>query len=124
MAVQITIGGVPEEVRDELATRAALVRQSLQEFLRSELERIASRPSRDAWLQRVQRRKALAATRVLPSNILVVRFQDNMAGEVSAFAGPRRPNVEDVPPRSNQWRWPSRPRSLLGMTHVISEAVH
>ena len=26
-----------------------------------------------------------------------------MAGEVSTFAGPRRPNVEDVPPRSNQW---------------------
>ena len=45
MPVQITIRGVPEEVRDELAMRAAFQRQSMQEFLRCELERIASRPS-------------------------------------------------------------------------------
>ena len=32
MAVQITIRGVPEAVRDELAVRAALQRQSMQEF--------------------------------------------------------------------------------------------
>ena len=45
MPVQITIRGVLEEVRDKLAARAALQRQSMQEFLRGELERIASRPS-------------------------------------------------------------------------------
>ena len=54
MAVQITIRGVPEEVRDELAVRAALERQSMQEFLRGELERIASRPSVSAWLSEVR----------------------------------------------------------------------
>ena len=53
MPVQITIRNVPEAVRDELAGRAALQRQSMQEFLRGELERIASRPSVGAWLHTV-----------------------------------------------------------------------
>ena len=63
MPVQITIRGVPEEVRDELAVRAARQRQSLQKYLRGELERIASRPSVDAWLQGVRERKAVTGTR-------------------------------------------------------------
>ena len=57
MPVQITIRGVPEKVRDELAARAALRGQSMQEFLRGELERIASRPSLDALRRRVRDRK-------------------------------------------------------------------
>ncbi len=61
MPVQITIRGVAEEVRDELALRAAARRQSMQEFLRGELERIASRPSVDLWLRDVRRRKAAGA---------------------------------------------------------------
>ncbi len=73
MAVQITIKGVPEEVRDELAMRAALQRQSMQEFLRCELERIASRPSVGAWLQGVRNRKAGTKTRTPPSRILRAR---------------------------------------------------
>lgn len=76
MPVQITIRGVPEEVRDELAVRAALQRQSMQEFLRGELERIASRPSIAAWLQGVRDRKAVAQTRVQPSSILRARDAD------------------------------------------------
>ena len=76
MPVQITIRGVPEEVRDELAVRAALQRQAMQEFLRGELERIASRPSIAAWLQGVRDRKAVAQTRVPPSSILRARDAD------------------------------------------------
>lgn len=76
MAVQITIRGVPEEVRDELAVRAARQRQSMQEFLRGELERIASRPSLGAWLQGVRDRKAVAGTRVQPAGILEARDAD------------------------------------------------
>ena len=76
MPVQITIRGVPEEVRDELASRAALQRQSMQEFLRCELERIASKPSINAWLQGVRERKEAAETRVPPSNILRARNAD------------------------------------------------
>ena len=53
MPVQITIRGIPEAVRDELAARAALNRQSMQEFLRTELERIASRPSPSTLLAEI-----------------------------------------------------------------------
>ncbi len=76
MPVQITIRGVPEEVRDELASRAALQRQSMQEFLRGELERIASKPSINSWLQGVRERKEAAETRVPPSSILRARDAD------------------------------------------------
>ncbi len=76
MSVQLTIRGVPEEVRDELAARAALQRQSMQEFLRSELERIASRPSVPQWLARVRDRKEAAGTRVTPASILRARDAD------------------------------------------------
>lgn len=76
MPVQITIRGVPEEVRDRLAVRAALQRQSMQEFLRGELERIASRPSVEMWLQRVRERKMADETRVPSSDILSARDQD------------------------------------------------
>ena len=76
MPVQITIRGVPEEVRDELASRAALQRQSMQEFLRGELERIASKPSINSWLQGVRERKEAAETRIPPSNILRARSAD------------------------------------------------
>ena len=76
MPVQITIRGVPEEVRDELAVRAALQRQSMQEFLRGELERIASRPSVAMWLQTVRDRKGAADNRVSSSEILSARDQD------------------------------------------------
>lgn len=76
MSVQITIRDVPEEVRDQLAARAALQRQSMQEFLRGELERIASRPTLSAWLQGVRERKAVAETRVQPYHILESRDAD------------------------------------------------
>ncbi|MXY94300.1 MAG: hypothetical protein F4047_05085 [Caldilineaceae bacterium SB0670_bin_27] len=76
MPVKITIRNVPEEVRNELARRAALQGQSMQEFLRGELEHIASRPSLAAWLQGVRERKAVAESRVQPQQILRARDAD------------------------------------------------
>ena len=76
MPVQITIRNVPEEVRDELAARAALKRQSMQEYLRSELERIASLPSLDTVLQEVRRRKAASDSNVTAAQILEARDAD------------------------------------------------
>jgi antitoxin FitA len=70
MAIQINIRDVPERVRDELAARAALQGKSMQEYLRAELERLAARPSMDAWLQQVRKRKRTAQTRVTPRQIL------------------------------------------------------
>ena len=75
MDVEITIMGVPEEVRDELATRAALRGQSMQEYLRGELVRLASKPSVEVWLERVQERKAAYGTQVTAAEILGVREQ-------------------------------------------------
>jgi plasmid stability protein len=76
MAVQITIRDVPEKVRDELSARAALQGKSMQEFLRSELERLAARPSIDAWLDEVRKRKNAAQTRVSSKEVLRHRDAD------------------------------------------------
>lgn len=76
MSVQLTIRDVPEGVRDELAARAALQGKSMQEFLRAELERIASRPSLEAWSAAVRGRKQSAARRIPPSKILRARDAD------------------------------------------------
>ncbi|MXV99835.1 MAG: hypothetical protein F4X59_11640 [Holophagales bacterium] len=76
MPVQLTIRDVPDQVRDELAARAALQRKSMQEFLRGELEKIASRPSLEVWLQTVRERKDAAGTRVDTDTILRARDAD------------------------------------------------
>ncbi len=76
MTVQITIRDVPEEVRDEIAARAALKGMSMQEFLRTELEQLAARPSVDAWLAMVRKRKQAARTRVASRTILSMRDLD------------------------------------------------
>ncbi len=76
MSVQITIRGVSEEVRDALATKAALKRQSMQEFLSGELERIAAKPSLDTLMQEVRRRKEVAGTRISSTEILAARDAD------------------------------------------------
>lgn len=76
MPVQLTIRDVPDQVRDELAVRAALQRKSMQEFLRGELEKIASRPSLEVWLQTVRERKAAAGSRVDTDTILQARDAD------------------------------------------------
>ncbi len=76
MSVQITIRNVPQEVRDELAARAALQHRSMQEYLRGELERLAKRPSIERWLDQVQARKRAASRRVPPEHILRHREAD------------------------------------------------
>lgn len=76
MGIQITIRDVPERVRDELAARAALQGRSMQEYLRAELERLASRPSVDTWLEQVRRRKRAAQSRVSSEQILKNRDSD------------------------------------------------
>lgn len=80
MSVQITIRGVPDEVRNELAARAAMQRQSMQEFLLGELERIACRPTVDAWLRGVRDRKEISAAEVGAAAILRERDADRRAG--------------------------------------------
>ena len=76
MPVQITIQDVPEEVRDELAARAARKRQSMQEYLRGELEQIVSKPTADEWLEEVRQLRKTSRTRVSVSQILQARDAD------------------------------------------------
>jgi plasmid stability protein len=70
MSVQITIRDVPNEVRDELAARAARSGQSMQEYLKAELERLARRPTIGDWLDRVRGRKELAR-RAIGADVIV-----------------------------------------------------
>ncbi len=76
MGVQITIRNVPEEVRDELASRAALKRQSMQEYLREALERMASVPSREVVLERARRRVEASDSRVTSAEIVRMLEED------------------------------------------------
>ena len=74
--VQITIRNVSEEMRDELKARAARKRQSMQEYLLGELERITSKPSIDEWLEEVRAHKAAMQSRVTAASILRHRDAD------------------------------------------------
>lgn len=76
MAVQITIRDIPERVRQELAARAAAQGRSMQEYLRMELERLAARPTAEAWLEVVQRRKRTTQTKLASKQILGSRDAD------------------------------------------------
>ena len=76
MAVQITIRGVPEDIRDQLAVKAAERRQSMQEYLRTELERLAATPSVEMLLEEIRRRKEAAGTQVATAEILATRDAD------------------------------------------------
>jgi antitoxin FitA len=76
MTIQITIRDVPNEVRDELAARAARQGKSMQEFLRAELERLAARPSLETVLDRTRERKATAGTRISAAEVLRHRNAD------------------------------------------------
>ena len=57
MSTSIIIGEVPDEVRDELAARAALCGRSLEDYVRDELMALAKRPSAAVWMARVRARK-------------------------------------------------------------------
>jgi plasmid stability protein len=76
MATNVTIRDVPDEVRDELAARAALAGRSLQEHLRAELIELARRPSAATLIARVRARKSSTRSRLSPQKILQQRDRD------------------------------------------------
>ncbi|MCY4664250.1 MAG: hypothetical protein OXC00_06260 [Acidimicrobiaceae bacterium] len=67
---------MPEEVRDELAARAAAKRQSMQEYLLEELERLVSFPSVEMLMREVRQRKEASGTAVTTEEILAARDAD------------------------------------------------
>lgn len=76
MSVQLTIRNVPTAVRDELAARASRQGKSMQEYLRQELELLASRPALADVCERIRERKAMAATSLGVDEILAARDAD------------------------------------------------
>jgi hypothetical protein len=78
MPIQISDNDVHEDVRDELARRAARQGKSLQEYLRDELERLASIHSVERWLEDVRERKRASQTRISADSILGNRDADRL----------------------------------------------
>ncbi|MDQ2757346.1 MAG: hypothetical protein M3Y71_12415 [Actinomycetota bacterium] len=64
MSKVVTIRDVPDDVRDELAARAARAGKSLQEYLRGALVDMVSRPSLDDVMARARARVAATGTTV------------------------------------------------------------
>jgi antitoxin FitA len=69
----ITVRNVPDEIRDELAGRAAASGRSLQEYLRSTLIELARRPDAEVVLARIRARKAATGTSLSARSILAYR---------------------------------------------------
>lgn len=76
MSVAITVREIPDEVRDELAARAARSGRSLQEYLRSMLVETASRPPVHDVIARARARVAATGSRVDAASILAERDAD------------------------------------------------
>ena len=76
MPVAVTIRNVPDDVRDELAARAARSGRSLQEYLRVELIAIASKPNMNDWLASVREMREAAGVRLSAEDILSARDAD------------------------------------------------
>ena len=76
MSVAITVRDVPDEVRDELAARAARSGQSLQEYLRAMLIDSAARPPVDDVIARARARVATTGSRIDAEAILAARDAD------------------------------------------------
>ena len=74
--VTITIRGVPDETHAELVARAASARQSLQEYLLSELTKLAQKPDIETLMARVRERKASYRTRLSANEIIGYRDSD------------------------------------------------
>lgn len=67
---------VPDQTRDELASRAALTGRSLQEYLRAKLVELAGQPDAEVLIARVRGRKAASNSRLPADRILGYRDED------------------------------------------------
>ncbi|ORW18379.1 FitA-like ribbon-helix-helix domain-containing protein [Mycobacterium palustre] len=74
--VAITIRDVPDDVRDELAARAALSGQSLQEYLRRLLVTTAEKPTVRGVIARARARVDATGARLGAADILAARDAD------------------------------------------------
>jgi antitoxin FitA len=75
--VAVTIRDVPDEVRDELAARAAREGRSLQEYLRSLLVNAAQKPTVAEVLARARARVAATGVRLDPAATIAAKDADH-----------------------------------------------
>lgn len=71
--VAVTVRDVPDEVRDELAARAARAGKSLQEYLRALLVSAVDKPALDDVLARARARVTATGVRLDPEVTLAAR---------------------------------------------------
>lgn len=76
MSVTVTVRGIPDDVRDELAGRAARAGQSLQEYLRGVLTDTARRPQIDDVIARARSRVTATESSLDRASILSARDAD------------------------------------------------
>jgi antitoxin FitA len=76
MTVSITVRDVPDGTRDELAARAALTGRSLQEYLRTTLIDIASRPDVEVLVPQIRLHKAATGSALSADDILALKDED------------------------------------------------
>src|SRR3990170_413570 len=88
----ITIRDVPDEVRDELAARAARAGQSLQEHLRGQLIDLARRPTVAEVLERAWKRAETTSSRLPAARILEHRDAERRCPSWSPPARPSQPS--------------------------------
>ena len=74
--VALTIRNIPDDVRDELAARAARSGRSLQEYLAAALTELASRPSVEDVLARARDRVNKTGSRVSVEDMVSARDAD------------------------------------------------
>lgn len=72
----ITVRDVPDEVRHELAARAARVGCSLEEYVRDRLVELASWPSTDDAITRARDRVRVTGTLLSAADIVAARDED------------------------------------------------
>ena len=73
MSVAVTVRDVPNDVRDELAARAARAGKSLQEYLRGMLIDAASRPPLEDVIARARARVTATGVHLDADTILAAR---------------------------------------------------
>lgn len=76
MGVAVTVRDLPEEVRDELATRARRGGKSLQEYLKGILIETASRPTPSEVIARARARVDTTGMTLGADEILAARDTD------------------------------------------------
>jgi plasmid stability protein len=78
----ITIRDVPEATRDELAARAARSGRSLQQYLRSELIKLADKRDNLEIIERAQERARRTGTGLTIEQILSYKYADRADEEI------------------------------------------